>query len=101
MDIQHNSQGDSDELAISGRVDGAGANQLKAALQESVGTGVRTIVVDLSAATFIGSAGLGTLLQYWRQMQKKGGTLYVGNPSPPVLALIKVSGFNDMLLQKV
>src|SRR5215204_2718857 len=100
MDIQHSSPIEKNELIVSGRIDGIGAHRLGAALVDSIADGVKNIVVDLKDATFLGSAGLGTLLRHWRQLQKNGGTLHVANPSPQVLLLLNVSGFKDLLLQK-
>lgn len=100
MDIQKTSQGDHHELVVSGRVDGEGANQLEIALLNTISAGAKNITVEMSGATFLCSAGLRALLQYWRQMQSKQGTLHVANPSPEAMTLLNTSGFKDMLIQK-
>jgi len=100
MHIEKTSQGDHHELVISGRIDGEGANQLEIALLKTISAGAKAITVELSGATFLCSAGLRALLQYWRQMQGKQGTLQVTNPSPEAMALLNTSGFKDMLIQK-
>ena len=100
MNIQKTSQGETIELVVSGRVDGEGANQLEIALLAAIAAGAKKLIVELSGATFLCSAGLRALLQYWRQMQNKQGTLQVTNPSPEAMALLNTSGFKDMLIQK-
>jgi anti-anti-sigma factor len=101
MQIDNLAQGDSHELVVSGRVDGEGANQLEIQLLKAIAAGANKITVELSGVTFLCSAGLRALLQYWRQMQNKGGSLHVSNPSDDAMTLLKTSGFKDMLIQKV
>jgi anti-anti-sigma factor len=100
MDIQKNAIGDNHELFVSGRIDGEGANQLEVALLATIAAHAKNISVEMSEVTFLCSAGLRALLQYWRQMQNKGGTLHVTNPSPEAMTLLNTSGFKDMLIQK-
>jgi len=100
MNIQEVAQGDVHELVVSGRVDGDGANQLEVALLKTIAAGAKHITVEMSEATFLCSAGLRALLQYWRQMQNKGGSLQVSNPSPEASTLLNTSGFKEMLIQR-
>jgi anti-sigma B factor antagonist len=101
MIIQKYAHGDSLDLVITGRIDGEGANQLEIALLQVIPTGVKTITVEMSGVTFLCSAGLRTLLQYWRQMHNRGGSLHVDDPSPEAMTVLGTSGFKSMLLQKV
>lgn len=100
MIIQKTAQGDSHELDVSGRIDGEGANQLEIALLNAIAAGAKKITVDMSGVTFLCSAGLRALLQYWRQLQNKGGSLHVTNPSAEAMTLLGTSGFKEMLIQK-
>src|SRR5687768_17373955 len=101
MDINKTIDGDTHELVVSGRVDGEGANQLEVALLATIAAGAKTVYVELADATFLCSAGLRTLLQYWRQMNNKQRTLQVTSPSPEVAAVLATSGFRDMLVRKM
>ena len=56
-------------VSITSRIDGAGANQLEIAILATIRENAKTIYVNLSQATFLCSAGLRVLLQYWRQMK--------------------------------
>ena len=60
------------ELRAAGRIDGAGANRLEEEILAAIRTGVSTIYVYLAETTFLCSAGLRVLLQYWRQMKNSG-----------------------------
>ena len=101
MHISKTNAGDTHELIVSGRVDGEGANQLEIALLATIAAGAKTIYVDLGEATFLCSAGLRTLLQYWRQMNNKQRTLQVTSPSAEVATVLATSGFKDMLVRKM
>ena len=99
MQILKTHQGDVHELVIAGRVDGEGANQLEVELLNTIAAGAKNITVEMSEVTFLCSAGLRALLQYWRQLQGKGGSLRVSNPSTEAMTLLGTSGFKDMLIK--
>ena len=99
MTINKTAVGDNYELVVAGRIDGEGANQLEVEILSTIAAGAKEITVELEQATFICSAGLRTLLQYWRQMKNKGRTLQVTQPSPEVAAVLATSGFNQMLVR--
>ena len=99
MEIQHFVTGDTIELRIHGRIDGEGANRLEEDIL-AVRSKVNVIYVNLSQATFLCSAGLRVLLQYWRQMQNNHKLLQVTTPSPEVEAVLATTGFKNTLVEK-
>jgi anti-anti-sigma factor len=99
MEIQHFVTGDTIELRIQGRIDGEGANQLEEDIL-AVRSKVNAIYVNLRQTTFLCSAGLRVLLQYWRQMQNNQKLLQVTNPSPEVEAVLSTTGFKNTLVEK-
>ena len=99
MEINKVITGDSHELQIAGRIDGAGANQLELETLAAVRAGAKTLYVNLSQATFLCSAGLRVLLQYWRQMKNSGKTFYVSNPSPEVDSVLTMTGFREQMVE--
>jgi anti-anti-sigma factor len=101
MEIKKLITGNMHELLIAGRIDGAGANQLEEEILASIRNGGQTIYVNLSQATFLCSAGLRVLLQYWRQMKQKQGSLQATRPTPEVDAVLSTSGFREMLVEKI
>jgi len=90
---------DSVELFVAGRIDGAAANELEISVLEAAREGAKTIYVNLSEATFLCSAGLRVLLQYWRQMKNNGKALRVANPSPEVDAVLTMTGFRAQMVE--
>ena len=101
MEIKKSITGNTHELLIAGRIDGAGANQLEEEILTSIRNGGQTIYVNLSQATFLCSSGLRVLLQYWRQMKQKQGLLQATRPTPEVDAVLSTSGFREMLVEKM
>jgi anti-anti-sigma factor len=99
MEIQHFVTGDTIELRIHGRIDGEGANQLEEDIL-AVRSKVNVIYINLRQATFLCSAGLRVLLQYWRQMQNNQKLLQVTTPSPEVEAVLATTGFKNTLVEK-
>jgi anti-anti-sigma factor len=101
MEIRNTITGDTHELLISGRIDGEGANKLEEEILKTMRAGAKTIYVNLSGATFICSAGLRVLLQYWRQMKNSQRALLATRPSPEVDAVLATSGFREMIVEKI
>jgi anti-anti-sigma factor len=101
MEIRNVVTGDSFEMLVSGRIDGAGANQLEVEILSAIRSGTKSIYVNLNGATFLCSAGLRVLLQYWRQMKNSQRVLFATRPSPEVDAVLATSGFREALVEKV
>ena len=101
MNIEKKLTGDTLELLVSGRVDGEGANQLEIEVLAATRTEAKTIYINLSQTSFLCSAGLRVLLQYWRQMKNSGRVLLATRPSPEVDEVLSTSGFKDQLVEKL
>jgi len=101
MEIQQTITGDTHELLVAGRVDGEGANQLELKILAAIRANAKAIYVNLSQTTFLCSAGLRALLQYWRQMKNNQRVLLVTRPSPEVEAVLTATGFKDQIVEKV
>jgi anti-anti-sigma factor len=101
MEIRTTVSGDTHQLTVVGRVDGEGANQLEVQILAAIRANAQTIYVNLSQTTFLCSAGLRALLQYWRQMKNKQRVLMVARPSPEADAVLAATGFKDQMVEKV
>jgi anti-anti-sigma factor len=97
MEIEKRITGDSWELLLPGRVDGAAANQLEIEILGAAKQGAKSIYVNLAQATFLCSAGIRVLLQYHRQMKGKGLTFLVTRPSPEVASALEMTGFPELV----
>ena len=101
MEIRKSITGDNHELSVVGRIDGLGANQLETEILAAIRAGASSIYVNLTQATFLCSAGIRALLQYWRQMKNSSRTLLVTRPSPEVESVLETTGFKDLIVEKV
>lgn len=101
METRTTITGDTHELRVLGRIDGAGANQLEEQILATIRAGAKTIYVNLSEATFLCSAGLRVLLQYWRQMKNSQRVLLATRPSPEVDAVLTTTGFKEQIVEKM
>jgi anti-anti-sigma factor len=99
MPITKQITGDSTELFVAGRVDGAAANELEITILEAIRGGSKTLYVNFAEATFLCSAGLRVLLQYWRQMKNAGKALWVANPSQEVDSVLTMTGFREQMVE--
>jgi len=101
MQIRKNITGDEQEFLVSGRIDGDGANLLELEILSAIKGGAKAIYVNLGEASFLCSAGIRVLLQYWRQLKNSGKKLLVTRPSAEVNAALDMTGFKDAILEKV
>jgi anti-sigma B factor antagonist len=99
MAITKITSGDSWEISVSGRVDGAVANELEVEILAASRAGAREIFVNLSQAEWICSAGIRVLLQYFRQMKANGKKLLVTRPSPEILSILEMTGFKNLIVE--
>ena len=76
-------------------------HQLEEEVLKAIRAGAKTIYINLSGATFLCSAGLRVLLQYWRQMKNSGRSLLASRPSPEVDSVLSTSGFRELIVEKI
>jgi anti-sigma B factor antagonist len=99
MAIRQNVSGDCHEFLLSGRIDGAAANEMEEHVLKAVKAGAREIFINLSEADFICSAGIRVIMQYWRQLKGQGKRLMVTRPSPAVDDILNMTGFREAIVE--
>ena len=99
MAIRQNVAGDSYELLVSGRVDGAAANDLEVQVLNAIKAGAKEVFINLSEADFLCSAGIRVIMQYWRQLKSQGKRLAVTSPSKPVDDILAMTGFREAVVE--
>ncbi len=97
MSIQRKIERDTLELLVSGRIDGAVANDLEVELLAAMRSEMANIYVNLAEADFLCSAGIRVLLQYYRQMKKQNKVFRVCGPTGAVKATLEMTGFMDLV----
>ena len=82
-------------VRVSGEVDIQTSPILDSHLQQVLGEGVASIVVNLAEVTFLDSTGLSVLVAGLKRCQGAGGTLQVVSPRPHVQRIFEVTGLTD------
>lgn len=85
------------ELIVDGRLDLYWAEHLNTAVQDVLREGTHAVRINLSGATYISSAGIGTLVRLHQQFQTVNGSFLVIEPSTAVLNVLKLARVADIL----
>jgi anti-sigma B factor antagonist len=83
-------------IVVSGDIDVATAPGIRTAIAHARHAGCERLVIDLSAATYIDSAGLSTLFGAWRRT-REGGRLAIVCAPGPVLHAIREVGMEGVV----
>lgn len=95
-ELKISTSGDDDRrLVLAGELDTHTAPLLEERMGELADTA--EVVLDLSATTFISSAGLSAILKAQRRLETGGGSLVVSDPDPMVARTIELSGLAETL----
>lgn len=85
-------------VIVSGDVDLFTAPELKAALKDLILTaGVTDVTIDLSAATFLDSTGIGALFGAYRLLHARQGRLTVLADDPNIIEPLELTGLTDFV----
>lgn len=79
-------------LSLTGRLDGLSSPEIERQVQALIGSGVRTLIFDLSGLEYVSSAGLRVLLLAAKQSKAAGGGARFASLSPPVQHIFQISG---------
>ena len=99
MPIQQNVSGDCHELIVSGRIDGAVANEMEVQVLNAIKAGAKEIFINLSESDFLCSSGIRVIMQYWRQLKGQGKRLMVTRPSPAINDILTMTGFRESIVE--
>jgi anti-anti-sigma factor len=85
-----------EKIALAGRLDTAGAQQIDLPFTRLTATRPALIVVDLSQVSFLASMGIRTLLASAKALGR-GGRMVLANPQPLVQEVLKVAGIDELI----
>ncbi|MEW6578717.1 MAG: STAS domain-containing protein [Chloroflexota bacterium] len=83
-------------VEIVGRIDNAHAATLTEQADSALAHGRPHLILDMSAVSFINSAGLRALMQIARRAGAAGGSLTIVNPSQPVEKVLELVGLDTV-----
>jgi len=92
MEVTRQESGDLLELKVKGRLHGYWSDHLANELVEVVRDGSRQIVLDLADVTYVSSAGIRVMLQFYKQLAGIQESLTVSSPSEPVKGFWSLRG---------
>ncbi len=96
LSMKASAQGDVVIVHLSGALDATTSPALDAAIKKLIGEGRKKIVVEMTALTFIASAGLGLLAALRKQLKTAGGDLRIAAPTAAVLDVFKLLSFDKV-----
>jgi anti-sigma B factor antagonist len=96
MDLTIMQNGDQVRFEVRGDIDEPGAENLKRRFREVNICAVKEAVFDFKAVTHIGSAGIGKLLLFYKDMALNGGKIRIENVSETVWELFNVLKLNTI-----
>ena len=73
MEITVETSGEATKLKVKGRLDAYWADHLAKALEAEIRRGSHHLLLDLSEVVFLSSAGIGTLVRFYKQLQEIQG----------------------------
>ena len=90
MEINISSKGDEVSIEIVGSIDENGAETLKRRFLELDISTMKKVIFDFSGVTFIGSAGIGKLLLFYKNIATHGGQILINNMNKDIYSMFKV-----------
>jgi anti-sigma B factor antagonist len=84
-------------VIVVGEIDVAVVHDLAGAIDDALGKGLPTLVVDLSAVTFCDSSGLGQFLHAARECANRGVAFRIVGASPGVRKVFELTETTELL----
>lgn len=84
-------------IALTGRLDVAGTQQIDLKLNTLTGTKKAAIIVDLSGVNFIASIGIRALLSSARGQAGRGGKMVLLGAQPAVRGVLETTGIAGLI----
>lgn len=90
MEIKVEAGLDQVNVQLVGNIDEKGAEEIKRRFMEIDLSSIKDVVFDFSGVTFIGSAGIGKLLLFYKNVAANGGQISINNMSQDIYTMFKV-----------
>jgi anti-anti-sigma factor len=97
MDMTQERDGDVVVVRLSGRLDSGAAPGAEERLSAAISGAVPRIAIDMSALTYVSSAGLRVLLVAAKKVQQQNGKLALGGLAENVRAVFAATGFDTII----
>jgi anti-anti-sigma factor len=84
-------------VALTGRMDMAGTQEVDTKFAVLTATARGGILVDLSGVTFLASIGIRTLVTSAKAQQRRGGSIVIYQPQPPVEEVLRSASIDSII----
>ncbi|NMB77644.1 MAG: anti-sigma factor antagonist [Methanomicrobiales archaeon] len=99
MEITATRTGEQLVLSLNGRMDGTGAQQVTAAIQQNLTDHDSALIFDLGGVDYLSSAGLRVFQEYARKMKERKGSIAACRVQDFAKKLFASAGFNRILAE--
>jgi len=82
-------------LAVRGELDLFNASELKAVFARCIEAGRIRIIVDLAETTFVDSSGLSVLMDAFKRLRSRDGTLAIVNLNERIARILAITGLDQ------
>ena len=83
-------------VEVSGRIDSMNANELGAALSDTIDNGHVNLVLDLGSVEYMSSAGLREIVTALKKVKRETGDMRLAQPSPRVREVLEMAGLDTI-----
>jgi anti-sigma B factor antagonist len=90
MEMNITPRGEQIDIQLIGSIDERGAEDLKRRFLEMDVSSVKEVIFDFSGVTFIGSAGIGKLLLFYKNLATQGGKITIESMNKDIFSMFKV-----------
>ncbi len=90
MDVNLTQEGSTARFAVNGKIDENGAEELKTRFMGLHRKNLQEVIFDFRNVSHIGSAGIGKLLLFYKELAVSGGNIRIINASEAVRDLFRV-----------
>ena len=80
------------QIVLSGRMDGAGTEQVAARFTETIAARPQRVVVDMTRVAFLSSIGIRLLLSNAKALKQHAGRMVIAGPQPLVKEVLEIVG---------
>jgi anti-anti-sigma factor len=85
------------KIVLSGRMDGAGTQEIEIRFAALTTARPARIVVDFSRVSFLASAGIRRLVSNAKTLSRSGGQMVLAGPQPLVEEVLKLGGIDSLI----
>ena len=83
-------------LSLDGKVIGDSVSQLKQTVDESIGSGIDWLIIDLAEVPLMDSSALGTVIAAFLRLQEKNGKLVLLKAQKSILDVLAITKLDSL-----